>query len=94
MREAIKVSTVDLSGLTWRKSSRSGANGDNDNCVEVAFAWRKSSRSGVNGDNDACVEVAFSGPVVAMRDSKNPSVAMVLPSTAFSALLRAEYVAP
>lgn len=37
MREAISVSIVDLSGLAWRKSSRSGQNGDNDACVEVAF---------------------------------------------------------
>jgi hypothetical protein len=28
---------MDLSGLVWRKSSRSGT-GTNDNCVEVAFA--------------------------------------------------------
>jgi hypothetical protein len=28
---------VDLSGLRWRKSSRSGQ-GTNGNCVEVAFA--------------------------------------------------------
>ena len=31
------MSTVDLAGLSWRKSSRSGS-GDEDNCVEVAFA--------------------------------------------------------
>jgi hypothetical protein len=31
------VSIVDLSGLAWRKSSRSGGNGDNGACVEVAF---------------------------------------------------------
>ena len=37
MSEAITVSTVDLSGLVWHKSSRSGS-GNNDNCVEVAFA--------------------------------------------------------
>ncbi|HEX5405454.1 MAG TPA: DUF397 domain-containing protein [Pseudonocardiaceae bacterium] len=30
------MSTVDLSGVAWRKSSRSG-NGDNGNCVEVGF---------------------------------------------------------
>ncbi|PSL55437.1 uncharacterized protein DUF397 [Saccharothrix carnea] len=30
------VSTVDLSGAVWRKSSRSGGAG-NTNCVEVAF---------------------------------------------------------
>lgn len=32
------MSTVDLSGLAWRKSSRSTAEGDNGNCVEIAFA--------------------------------------------------------
>jgi hypothetical protein len=31
------VSTVDLAGLSWRKSSRSGQGG-NGSCVEVAFA--------------------------------------------------------
>ena len=73
--EAIPVSTVDLSGLAWRKSSRSGGGG-NANCVEVAFgeavAWRKSSRSG-QGNNNNCVEVAFAGPAVAVRDSKSPA---------------------
>jgi uncharacterized protein DUF397 len=29
---------MDLSGLRWRKSSRSTANGDNGECVEIAFA--------------------------------------------------------
>lgn len=32
-----RMSTVDHSGLVWRKSSYSGG-GNNDNCVEVAFA--------------------------------------------------------
>jgi len=32
------VSTVDLAGLSWRKSSRSGQDGSNGSCVEVAFA--------------------------------------------------------
>jgi len=36
--EAIKVSTVDLSRLDWRKSTRSGQDGSNGSCVEVAFA--------------------------------------------------------
>jgi hypothetical protein len=49
--------------MTWRKSSRSGTNGD---WVEVG--WRKSSYSGGNGD---CVEVAFVPVGVAVRDSKN-----------------------
>lgn len=52
------MSTVDLSGVAWRKSSRSGQ-GDNGNCVEVGFVnWRKSSRSG-QGGNGNCVEVGF-----------------------------------
>jgi Domain of unknown function (DUF397) len=38
MKEASTVSTVDIAGLRWRKSSRSTANGSNGNCVEVAFA--------------------------------------------------------
>ncbi len=61
------MSPMDLAGLSWRKSSRSTASGDNGNCVEVAF----------------------SGPVVAVRDSKNPDVdALAVPATAFTALLR------
>jgi hypothetical protein len=36
VRKAAPVATLDLSGLTWRKSSRSGQ-GSNGNCVEVAF---------------------------------------------------------
>ncbi|MFC4857459.1 DUF397 domain-containing protein [Actinophytocola glycyrrhizae] len=32
------MSSVDLAELSWRKSSRSTANGDNGNCVEIAFA--------------------------------------------------------
>jgi hypothetical protein len=36
--KAIQVSTVDLAGAALRKSSRSGQ-GNNANCVEVAFAW-------------------------------------------------------
>jgi uncharacterized protein DUF397 len=35
--EAITMSTVDLTRLAWRKSSRSGQ-GSGGNCVEVAFA--------------------------------------------------------
>jgi hypothetical protein len=31
------MSIVDLSGVAWRKSTRSGQ-GDNGNCVEVGFA--------------------------------------------------------
>jgi hypothetical protein len=70
---------MDLSGAAWRKSSHSSGNGGD--CVEVSVlngaAWRKSSYSGGNGGN--CVKVAVvpgagegGGPVVALRDSKDP----------------------
>lgn len=36
MREAMSVSTEDLSALPWRKSSFSGGTADDDACVEVA----------------------------------------------------------
>jgi uncharacterized protein DUF397 len=32
------MSTVDLNGLSWRRSSRSTTSGDNGECVEIAFA--------------------------------------------------------
>ena len=54
--------------VAWRKSSYSGNNGGQ--CVEVAAGWRKSSHSGDNGGE--CVEVDGGGPVIAVRDSKNP----------------------
>ena len=59
---------MDLTGVSWRKSSYSGSNGGA--CVEVAEVWRKSSYSGGNGGD--CVEVARNLPgIVAVRDSKN-----------------------
>lgn len=81
---------LDLSGARWQKSSRSS---DMANCVEVTFLngahWLKSSRSTANAN---CVEVAFAGPVVALRDSKNPSGSVLaLPPhawTAFTTALR------
>jgi len=67
VREAIQVSTVDVRGLRWRKSSRSGG----------------------AGTNDACVEIAFAGPMIAIRDSKNPAAgALTVPAPAFSSLRR------
>jgi hypothetical protein len=53
------------------------------------LAWRKSSRSTAGGDNGNCVEIAFAGPVVAVRDSKNPAaVPLAFPATSFTAFLR------
>ncbi|MGH3768084.1 MAG: DUF397 domain-containing protein [Pseudonocardiaceae bacterium] len=53
--------------------------------------WRKSTRSS-NVAN--CVEVAFAGPVVALRDSKNPAGSVLaLPPPAwraFTTALRAD----
>jgi len=60
---------MDLTGVSWRKSSYSASNGGN--CVEVAEVWRKSSYSGSNGGD--CVEVARTLPAaIAVRDSKDP----------------------
>ncbi|MGW7817415.1 DUF397 domain-containing protein [Streptomyces puniciscabiei] len=74
---------IDLSTLTWRKSSYS--NQDGGNCVEVSddllrFAdWRKSSYS--NQDGGACLEVAANAPaqgLVPVRDSKDTTRAPLL----------------
>jgi hypothetical protein len=60
---------MDLTGVSWRKSSYSAGNGGN--CVEFAEVWRKSSYSGSNGGD--CVEVAATLPAaIAVRDSKDP----------------------
>lgn len=85
MKEVITVSTVDFTGAVWRKSSRSsGAN--NSACVEVT--WRKSSRSN-GGNNGNCVEVAFTGPMVAVRDSKNIATGVLaFPESSWSAFLK------
>lgn len=85
------MSTVDLFGARWRKSSRSGGE-ENSDCVEVALVaadWRKSSFS--NGEeNSVCVEVAFAGPAAALRDSKNPGgPVLVLPAASFRHCLSA-----
>ncbi len=84
------VSTVDLSSVSWRKSSRSNG-ASNTACVEVAFAeaeWRKSSRSS-GASNANCVEVAFAGPAVAVRDSKSPGAdVLAFPAVQWAFFLR------
>ncbi|MFJ9708239.1 DUF397 domain-containing protein [Streptomyces sp. NPDC101234] len=67
---------VDLSGVTWRKSSYSNTSGGD--CVEVSddllasASWRKSSYS--NSDGGQCLEVAPGIPsLVPVRDSKAPA---------------------
>jgi Domain of unknown function (DUF397) len=60
------MTTRELGGIAWRKSSYSGGNG---NCVEIG--WRKSSYSAGNGN---CVEIGWPEPAgVAVRDSKHPT---------------------
>ncbi|MEU2712492.1 DUF397 domain-containing protein [Streptomyces sp. NPDC007205] len=67
---------IDLSTITWRKSSYS--NQDGGECVEVSddllrtADWRKSSYS--NQDGGQCLEVADNIPakrLVPVRDSKD-----------------------
>ncbi|MFD8330706.1 DUF397 domain-containing protein [Streptomyces lydicus] len=84
---------IDLSTVTWRKSSYS--NQDGGNCIEVAddfltaAAWRKSSYS--NQDGGECIEVADDLPaLVPVRDSKDPhGAALVFPAGAWSAFVTA-----
>jgi hypothetical protein len=80
---------MDLTGVSWRKSSYSAGNGGD--CVEVAGVWRKSSHSGGNGGD--CVEVAAALPdAIAVRDSKDPDGPKLIftPATwaAFTAAIR------
>ena len=67
---------IDLSNVTWRKSSYS--NTDGGNCIEVSddllnvADWRASSYSNTSGGQ--CIEVASNLPaLVPVRDSKNPA---------------------
>ncbi|MGW8397800.1 DUF397 domain-containing protein [Streptomyces lydicus] len=84
---------IDLSTVTWRKSSYS--NQDGGNCIEVsddfltAAAWRKSSYS--NQDGGECIEIADNHPaLVPVRDSKDPhGPALVFPAVAWSAFVGA-----
>ncbi|MGW7240664.1 DUF397 domain-containing protein [Streptomyces sp. NPDC054804] len=82
---------VDLSGVTWRKSSYSNTSGGD--CVEVSdellvsASWCKSSYS--NQDGGACLEVAADIPsLVPVRDSKDPGRgALVFSASAWSAFI-------
>ncbi|WP_150134399.1 DUF397 domain-containing protein [Streptomyces hyaluromycini] len=67
---------IDLTNVTWRKSSYS--NSDGGQCIEVSddllrtASWRKSSYSNQGGGD--CLEVAPGLPsLVPVRDSKAPS---------------------
>ncbi|MFD5652010.1 DUF397 domain-containing protein [Streptomyces sp. NPDC127039] len=67
---------IDLSTVSWRRSSYSNSSGGN--CVEVsddllrAADWRRSSYSNPDGGN--CVEAAPNIPsLVPVRDSKDPA---------------------
>jgi hypothetical protein len=69
------VRAIDLSSVTWRKSSYSNTSGGD--CIEVSgdflsgAEWRTSSYSNTSGGE--CVEVASNLPLVPVRDSKNPT---------------------
>ena len=83
---------IDLSTITWRKSSYS--NQDGGNCVEVSddllhtADWRKSSYS--NQDGGECLEFADNLPLVPVRDSKDPSgPALTFTPAAWSAFVTA-----
>ncbi|MFJ5176038.1 DUF397 domain-containing protein [Streptomyces griseoviridis] len=78
---------IELSNVTWRKSSYS--NQDGGACLEIpvdllsAAVWRKSRYS--NSDGGACLEVADNLPVVPVRDSKDPDrVPLVFEAGAWS----------
>ncbi|MFG3119939.1 DUF397 domain-containing protein [Streptomyces sp. NPDC048197] len=84
---------IDLSTVTWRKSSYS--NSDGGQCIEVSddllstVTWRKSSHS--NPDGGACLEVSDDHPaLVPVRDSKDPhGPALVFPAAAWGAFVTA-----
>lgn len=64
------MNSLQFVQTAWRKSSRSGSEGQM--CVEVAPLWLTSTHS--SGGGGQCVEVGVSGAdrLVAVRDSKDP----------------------
>ncbi|MFE6691408.1 DUF397 domain-containing protein [Streptomyces sp. NPDC057743] len=85
--------SIDLSTVTWRKSSYS--NQDGGECLEVsddllaATTWRKSSYS--NSEGGACIEISDTHPaLVPVRDSKRPhGPALVFEAGAWDSFLTA-----
>ncbi|WP_432001697.1 DUF397 domain-containing protein [Streptomyces sioyaensis] len=85
--------SIDLSTVTWRKSTYS--NQDGGACIEVSndllttATWRKSSYS--NSDGGQCIEVADNFPsLVPVRDSKDPRrPALIFDATAWSSFVTA-----
>ncbi|WP_330317096.1 DUF397 domain-containing protein [Streptomyces platensis] len=85
--------TIDLSTVTWRKSSYS--NQDGGACIEVSddllttATWRKSSYS--NQDGGECIEVSDDLPaLVPVRDSKAPhGPALLFNAAAWSSFVTA-----
>ncbi|WP_327704238.1 DUF397 domain-containing protein [Streptomyces decoyicus] len=84
---------IDLSIVTWRKSTYS--NPDGGACIEVSddllsnVTWRKSSYS--NQDGGECIEVSDDFPaLVPVRDSKDPHrPALLFDATAWSSFVTA-----
>ncbi|MGI5455966.1 DUF397 domain-containing protein [Streptomyces sp. CA-249302] len=82
---------IDLSGVTWRKSSYS--NPDGGQCLEVSDGllatalWRKSSYS--NPDGGECLEVSDHLPaLVPVRDSKDTArTPLVFSASAWAAFV-------
>ncbi|MFJ2111649.1 DUF397 domain-containing protein [Streptomyces sp. NPDC087850] len=56
-------------------------------CIDFgSLNWFKAEAS---SDQGACVEIADVRPWVAVRDSKNPGPKLLIPATAFAALVDA-----
>jgi hypothetical protein len=72
-----------LSATTWRKSTYSGASGND--CVEVGQAWRKPTYSGTSSNN--CVEVGQVSGVVVRDTTDRAGHALAFPAAAWRALL-------
>ena len=68
-----------LSGTAWRKSTYSGASGNN--CVEVGQSWRKSSYSDTGAGS--CVEVGQSSAVLVRDTTNRDGAALTFPARAW-----------